>query len=91
MVPSREDGSRAALGEAQRQDDTLVRVHPMLERVGNWRGYLAGSMDGDRAELIRQHTRTGRSLGSEQFISRIEAITCQTLSPKRPGPKPGDR
>lgn len=81
----------SARAHLEGQDDTLVRVRPMRERVGNWRGYLAGAMDSDDAELIRRHTRTGRPLGTETFVNRIEAITGQTLVHKRPGPKPGNK
>lgn len=34
------------------QDDTLVRVRPMLERVDDRRGCLAGEMGGEDAELM---------------------------------------
>jgi len=41
------------------------------------------------ADAIRQHTRTGRPLGDESFIGRLEAISGRALKPRPPGPRPG--
>lgn len=73
------------------KDDTLVRVRPMLERVADWRAYLAASTKRDDTELIRKHNRTGRPLGTAEFIHKIENLTGESLAPKRPGPKPKNK
>ncbi len=41
-------------------------------------------------KLIKQHTRTGRPLGSTEFIRKLEVFTGEELAPKRPGRKPFD-
>lgn len=43
------------------------------------------------ADVFRQHTRTGRPLGDEGFIRRLEAISGRSLKPRPPGPRPGVR
>jgi len=63
----------------------------MLERVADWRAYLTHTVDGGAAEQIRKHTRTGRPLGTAEFIHEIETLTSETLTPKRPGSKPKRR
>ena len=78
----------SARAHLEGKDDKLVRVSPMLQRIGNWRGYLTRSTNGDDAERIRKHSRTGRPLGTPEFIHKIETLTGETLTPKRPGPKP---
>jgi putative transposase len=81
----------SARAHLEGKDDTLVRVRPMLERVADWRAYLAASTKQDDTERIRKHTRTGRPLGTAEFIHKIESLTGETLAPKRPGPKPKNK
>jgi putative transposase len=64
------------------------RVKPMLDRVPDWSAYLSSTRQNDRTESIRRHNRTGRPLGSAEFIQALEQQTGKTLAPKRPGPKP---
>ena len=62
----------------------------MIERVGNWAEYLSDNGDNKNTELIKQHTRTGRPLGSTEFIRELEISTGEELAPKRPGRKPNN-
>jgi putative transposase len=68
-------------------DDELVSVQPMLERVRDWNAYLAAANRPQRDQLIGQHSRTGRPLGSNEFVRELERITGETLAPKKPGRK----
>ena len=69
------------------KDDRLVRVAPMLERVGDWREFLAEGLSIEEAEELRRHERSGRPLGSEDFVARLEASLGRILRPQNPGPK----
>lgn len=42
-------------------------------------------------ETLRLHTRTGRPLGSDGFVDRIESMTGRALRPGRPGPARRER
>jgi len=69
------------------EDDALVRVRPMLDRVDRWNAYLSDAVKLDKEELIERHARTGRPLGNPDFIRKLEIITGEELAPKRPGRK----
>ncbi|MEN8169444.1 MAG: transposase [Pseudomonadota bacterium] len=70
-------------------DDGLVKVRPMLDRVGDWRGYLSDSeSDIDDYDVIALHSRTGRPLGDQSFVSVLESLTGRALTPRQPGRKP---
>jgi len=69
------------------QDDDLVSVEPMLQRVSNWTEYLGAGECEDEQESIRRHAKTGRPMGSEVFISALERLTNRQLLRARPGPK----
>jgi putative transposase len=70
-------------------NDGLVKVQPMLDRVGNWAELLAS---GDQAlfDDVRMHERSGRPLGTEYFIEKVASIVGRDLGKKKPGPKRQD-
>lgn len=70
------------------EDDELVRVAPLLERVPDWRAYLAEPPDDDAVEAIRMGTRTGRPFGAAAFVRRLERRFDRTFVRGKPGPKP---
>ena len=58
----------SARAHLEGQNDKLVNVNPMLERISDWRNYLAVSTIVDDAEKIHKHTRSRRRLGSVEFV-----------------------
>ena len=77
----------SARAHLEGQDDILVRVHPMLDEIGDWEGCLALGVDEKEAALMRRHERTGRPLGSEGFIDKLEKQLRRILGQKKRGPK----
>jgi putative transposase len=70
------------------RDDDIVRVKPLLDRVHDWRSFLAEPLTEEERELIRAHESTGRPLGSPAFVGRLEKRLGRTLARQKPGPKP---
>jgi putative transposase len=70
------------------RDDHVVRVKSLLDRVDNWRAFLAKPLNEDEREAIRAHESTGRPLGTPSFVSRLEKRLGRTLARQKPGPKP---
>ncbi|MDX8413836.1 MAG: transposase [Mariprofundales bacterium] len=68
------------------QDDGLVRVRPMLDRVSDWSGLLA-SDDRDAYDDFRQHERTGRPFGDDAFVEMSSVLTGRELAMKKAGRK----
>ena len=75
----------------RKEDDLLVRVGPMLERVDDWEAYLGEGIPESVLKLIRHHGRTGRPVGSEDFIRTLERKTGRSLRKRKPGPPPVDK
>lgn len=71
------------------KDDALVRVKPMLDRIDSWNTYLSDTNRLDDEKQIKRHTRTGRPLGGDHFMRRLEALTGKQLIPKTAGRKRG--
>jgi len=69
------------------EDDGLVRVAPILERVGNFAALIEDSDDAGFAAL-RDAEGTGRPLGNADFIADLERRLGRTIARRAPGPKP---
>ena len=71
------------------RDDGLVRVAPVLELAGGtaWLDFLAEGVSEEQAERFRRHERTGRPLGDEGFVTRLERVLGRVLRPQKRGPK----
>ncbi len=70
------------------KDDPLVKVCGLHEMVDDWSQFFREGVDFVSAERLRRHERTGRALGSENFVVRLEKILGRMLRPKKAGRKP---
>jgi len=70
------------------RDDGLVKVAPLLGLVPDWQGFLAGGIEEKEIKRLRRHERTGRPVGSEEFLSRLEATLGRPLRPRKPVASP---
>jgi len=79
----------SAKAHLQGEDDILVKVDPLSAIVGNWQDLLDTELSEEDRDSIRQHERTGRPMGSEDFLSNLEQMTGRVLKKQKPGPKKG--
>jgi putative transposase len=70
------------------RDDTLVKVKPLLDRMGNWGDFLSRPASDRDADALRRHEKTGRPLGTDAFVRQLERDLTQKLVKQKPGPKP---
>jgi putative transposase len=68
------------------RDDPLIVDHELVGLIKDWPEWLSNS-DEKANDLIRRHTRTGRPLGSKQFLKRLEIQTGRKLLPQKRGPR----
>jgi putative transposase len=76
----------SARGHLLGRDDGLVKVAPLLKRVDDWRAFLSAGTRRELAGELRKHETTGRPLGSEEFVERLEDELDRPLRPRKPGP-----
>jgi len=77
----------SAKAHVSKSDDPLLSRNALATGIDNWAAYLAEDETKDR-EIIVRHTATGRPLGDEAFITRLEQLTGRILRKQKPGPKP---
>lgn len=70
------------------QEDGVVDVRPVLDRVGNFAGFLAEPEDAEAVAALRRSYSTGRPVGDIDWITELEALTSRTLAPRKRGRKP---
>ena len=68
-------------------DDPLVKGSPLPKMVGNWREFLTLT-DEEELNLLKRHERSGRPLGGDAFVHRVETELARKLRPQKRGPKP---
>ncbi len=69
------------------KDDTLVKVKPLLEMVRDWKEFLSSGISEDELRRMRYHEKTGRPLGSEGFVKKLEETLGRILRRQKPGRK----
>jgi len=71
------------------RDDGVVKVAPVLKRVGDFRAFLKTKFDEDAAFTpLRRAETIGRPIGSEAWIKQLEDQFARPLAPRPRGPKP---
>ena len=74
------------------EDDELVKVAPVLDRYGDFAAFLGQDRDDTAAfKRLRRSETTGRPLGSEEWIEKLEKLTGRVLKPQKRGPKRKNR
>ncbi len=70
-----------------RRDDALVKVAPLLAMAGSWSRLLCSAVSEEEWRRLREHERTGRPLGDEDFLGRLEQTLGRVLQRQKPGRK----
>ena len=69
-------------------DDGLVKSAPLLEMAGDWKAFLGRAVEREVIDRLLRHERTGRPLGDDRFMRRVERATGRILRKMKPGRKP---
>jgi len=77
----------SARSHLQAEDDILVKVEPLLKIIPDWQELLTSDLAEEEYKTLRRHERTGRPLGSDDFISKLEKLTSRELRMKKPKKK----
>jgi putative transposase len=88
LVPVPEDWIwSSARAHLKGSDDQLVATKKMLNVAPNWGEMLQQDVTSKMLNTLRQHSRTGRPLGGDDFVETVEKITGRSLKKRKPGPK----
>ena len=68
-------------------DDQLVKVSPLLDMVADWESFLSEDVSTKETNRFQYNERTGRPLGDDGFVTKIENILNRLLKKQKPGTK----
>jgi putative transposase len=78
----------SAAAHCRLRDDLLLSGEcPVMAEIADWSEWLGGGEIQNADENIRCHTRTGRPLGPQSFVRRLEQQTGRKLFPQKRGPR----
>jgi putative transposase len=69
------------------KSDGITDIAALGIAPDQWAAFLDSGLDEPTLESIRRGERTGRPLGSSDFVQRLEAETGRKLARQKPGPK----
>jgi len=78
----------SAAAHLRGEDDVLATVGPLLGLVPNWSAFLGTGLTEGEWSRLRRHETTGRPLGDDSFLGRLETLLGRVLRRLKPGPKP---
>lgn len=67
------------------ENSSLVRDSLLRGLIGNWKDFLNTASGDDDVRLFQLHERTGRPLGDNSFIEKLESLLRINLKKKRAG------
>ncbi len=74
----------SAAAHVTKRSDPILDAHFVTEQIRNWRSFLENRQTSIGREIER-HARTGRPLGSNAFLQRLEELTGRALHKQKPG------
>ena len=77
----------SAKAHVYKKKDNLLSDNFVVKEIPDWKQYLDDNNDNINESLFIKHADTGRPLGDNDFIDRLEKITGRLLYKKKPGPK----
>ena len=69
------------------RDDGLVAVAPLLDRLGSVTALIDTAPEAVALARLRAAETTGRPLGSDDFVTRLEDLMRRRLRRQKPGRK----
>jgi len=68
--------------------DFLIEPSPLTEEIRDWKSFINQEESTETIKRLRKNLITGRPLGDDAFVDRLEKMTGRTLKGEKPGPKP---
>jgi putative transposase len=75
----------SARGHLLMGEDPILDLEGSLPIAENWAAYLDEDEDDGFPDEIHLHQKTGRPLGDDDFLTKLEAMTGLRLHKKKPG------
>jgi putative transposase len=69
------------------REDHVISDFYLAREIEDWQRYLDESDDEEKIRIFHEYIATGRPLGDDNFVEKLERITGRELKKNKPGPK----
>jgi putative transposase len=76
----------SARSHLEETEDMLASSFPLHNLIPSWQDLLHLSTE-EELKILKRHEHTGRPLGRDSFVAKLEKTLGRVLRPQRPGPK----
>jgi len=70
-----------------KKKDDLIEDSLLQKHIKDWHSFLSKGLKDSKIHELKKHERTGRPLGGEKFIERLEQLLHVRLRKQKPGRK----
>ncbi len=77
----------SARSHVLKDKDGLLSDFYLTSEIPDWAAYLREEISESERKLFESHALTGRPLGNDKFIDKLEKLTGRSIRKERPGPK----
>jgi hypothetical protein len=70
-------------------EDPILSPFSLLSQISDWKAFLQGEEKEEDLKQLRKNQSTGRPLGDESFVERLEWFTGRVLKKNRPAAPKG--
>jgi putative transposase len=77
----------SARAHVRKEPHPLLSTCPLEASIPDWAAYLGLNDTPEDIERLKRHENTGRPLGNEDFLKRLEVLTGRVLMPQKRGRK----
>ena len=71
----------------ENSDDSILAKFYLQDQIKDWSGYLTEREEETSLEQLRTHVETGRPLGEDVFLDKLENNLGRVFKKLKPGPK----
>ena len=77
----------SARAHVNHHPDPVLAPSFLTDTIQDWRAFLADTNEPETVHRLEQHSRTGRPLGTPNFLTQLEERLGRPLRKAKPGPK----
>jgi len=81
----------SAAAHVKGRQDALVKGRAFRMDGEEWKGFLREGIREEELKRIRRHVASGRPMGDDAFVDRVERMLNRVLKKRKPGPKRGSK
>ena len=81
----------SAQAHVRGEEHILLDTNNLIQGIPDWKKYLEEPTQKELLKSFRLHSKTGRPLGGDEFVQKLEKMTGRSIKKLKPGPKKNNK